>query len=380
MIEVTHVITGLEQGGAETVLLRLLERSDPQRFRMRVISLSARGRLSSRVEMLGIPLRHLGLKGLGDTPAAIFRCAAALRHDPPHVIQTWMYHGDLIGGIAGRLARIPAVAWGLHAGTLPPPENRSARMGIKMAARLSSVVPARIVCCSHSAREIHATAGYSRSKMVVIENGFELAEVSPADAMSIRNQLGADPETLIVTRVGRFHPQKDYASFIAACVQVHSQHPGAIFVMVGLDVVPQNQELMREIRAAGIEEHVRLLGLRDDVLSIYGASDVAVSSSGFGEALPLALGEAMGAGVPIVTTDVGDSALLVADPSRVTPPGDPSALADAIGRILNLPREERHELGRRDRQRIGDRYSLSTMAQRYLALYKELASEGNKSL
>lgn len=375
MISVSHVITGLEQGGAEVVLLRLLQRTDLSRFRMRVISISGEGRLSSDIRALGVPIDNLDVNALAGIPIAVIRCLRLLRRNDPHVIQTWMYHGDLIGGLAARLGRMDRVVWGLHAGTLPPADSRLARGGIKFAARLSSWIPKRIVCCSHSAREVHSAAGYDESRMIVIENGFELPETAGPDREAVRAQLGVEAGVPVITRVGRFHPQKDYPTFIKACGEVHRHHPHAVFVMVGLHVDLANDELMERVRETGIEPNVRLLGLRRDVSAIYSASDVAVSSSGYGEALPLALGEAMAAGIPIVTTDVGDSARLVSDPARVVPPQDPAALGAAIRDVLALSPTDRRELGARDQERIANSYSLERMAQVYFELYEQVASE-----
>lgn len=374
MISVTHVITGLEQGGAEVVLLRLLQRADMNRFRMRVISLSGEGHLAAQFRDIGVAVENLNMEGSVGALAAVARCGRLLKRHQPQVVQTWMYHGDLIGGVAARLARIGPVVWGLHAGTLPPSTNRLARAGIKVAARLSSMIPTRIVCCSYSACEVHSAAGYDKTRMVVIENGFDLVDAAPIDREKFRRELGVTEATPVITRIGRFHPQKDYPSLVAACGQVRQRYPDAVFVMVGSGVDPENEQLMQCIREAGIAANVRLLGLRGDIAAIHAASDLAVSSSAFGEALPLVLGEAMASGVPTVTTDVGDSARLVSDATRTVPASDPWALARAICQVLVLSPAARRQLGERDRKRIATAYSLNAMAESYFELYEQVAS------
>jgi glycosyltransferase involved in cell wall biosynthesis len=102
------------------------------------------------------------------------------------------------------------------------------------------------------------------------------------------------------------------------------------------------------------------------------ALDLAVSSSAFGEGFPNVLGEAMAAGVPCVTTDVGDSRAIVGDTGRTVPPQAPEALAEAMLDLLNLPAIERRALGMAARQRIADNYEIGDVAQRYLALYRDM--------
>src|SRR5262245_59774095 len=114
-LSVAHVITDLQTGGAETMLLRLSERSDPDRVVHRVISLKQTHPIGDRIAALGISVVGLGM-GAVPRPRALARLARALRG--ADVVQTWMVHADLIGGLAALVAgRIP-VAWGLHFGKL----------------------------------------------------------------------------------------------------------------------------------------------------------------------------------------------------------------------------------------------------------------------
>jgi glycosyltransferase involved in cell wall biosynthesis len=115
------------------------------------------------------------------------------------------------------------------------------------------------------------------------------------------------------------------------------------------------------------------LGQRSDTPALNAALDMAVSASSYGEGFPNVLGEAMACGAPCVTTDVGDSALVVGDAGRVVKPNDPEALADAINDLLSLPASARQQLGAAARARIEAHFSLASVARQYAELYASLA-------
>ncbi len=172
---VTHIITDLSTGGAEIMLLKLVSHLDRQRFATRVISLTTSGPIGDRLEALGVPVQALGMRPGSPDLRAVFRLAGWLRANPPALVQTWMYHADLVGGIASRLAGRAPVIWGIRNSNLDVLRSRrSTRWTVKLCAWLSRWVPRRIVSCSEMARRIHVELGYTADKMVVIPNGFNL--------------------------------------------------------------------------------------------------------------------------------------------------------------------------------------------------------------
>ena len=99
------VITGLNTGGAEIMLLKVLERLDA-RFSTHVISLTTSGEIGSRIQALGIPVEELGMRPGLPSPVAVFRLARRIKILKPDVVHTWMYHADLFGGLAARLQEL----------------------------------------------------------------------------------------------------------------------------------------------------------------------------------------------------------------------------------------------------------------------------------
>ncbi len=189
--------------------------------------------------------------------------------------------------------------------------------------------------------------------------------------MKLRRQLGVATEAKVIGRVGRLHPQKDIPNLLDAFSRLAGEPH---LILAGRGMTSENIELRRVIVGLPVPDRVHLIGEIAEPVPLYRACDVVVSSSAFGEAMPLVLGEAMSVGVPVVTTDVGDSRDLVGDDARVVPPGSPAALARAIQKVLDLSDEARLRLGEGDRRRILNRYSTAAMVDSYQRIYEDLAT------
>jgi glycosyltransferase involved in cell wall biosynthesis len=284
--------------------------------------------------------------------------------------------------LAARAAGNVPVAWGLHHSNLSPAFiKRSTLLTARACARLSHVLPAAIVCCAESTRQMHAEFGYKSERLLVIPNGFDLNDFhpDPAARQAIRQELGIPNEARVVGMLARFHPQKDHRNFVQAAGIVRAQRNDTRFLLCGYGMTWDNAELVQWIDDAGIRDRVHLLGRRHDVQAVQASLDVAALSSQGGEALPLTIGEAMACGVPCAVTDVGDAALLVGETGRVAAPRDPAALAAACLSLLSLGEADRARLGEAARNRIAECYSMTMVAERYRQLHERLAKNAPPS-
>lgn len=377
MRRICFVTTGLRVGGAEVMLYQLLRELDHTRFEPHVISLLPESHMARPIRDLGVPVESVGMRRGGPVVMPFLRLVRRLRHGRFDLIQAWMYHANLLAGIASLAAGRPPVVWGIHHSNLSPELNGRVTLAvIQVGAWLSTWLPDAIVACGHTPRDVHVDAGYDPDCMEVIPNGFDTDRFAPAprDYADVRKEIGADQEALLVGNVARFDPQKDHRTLIDAIGQMRGSGARIHFLLAGSGVTEENERLTRWIHEADAASKVSLLGRRDDVTRLMAALDVYVSSSR-GEGFPMTIGEAMSSGVPCVVTDVGDSRRIVGSTGRTVPPADPDALADAITELVTLSDHARWQLGAAGRTRIVDEYSLETVVRRYESCYERLCSE-----
>jgi glycosyltransferase involved in cell wall biosynthesis len=375
MIKVTHIISNLDGGGAETMLYRLLCRMDTARFENEVISLTDLGTLARKIRLAGVPVRALGMKRGTPNPFPVVRLGQWIRKSKPQIVQTWMYHANLVGGLAARLAGEIPVVWGIHQANLDPQLNKLLTVWTaKGCARMSLWLPSCVLFVSQAALLLHTRLGYSARRMEVIPNGFDLQEFSPDSAArpSLRRELGIAEDALVIGMAAHFRPEKDHRNFVRAAARIHNLVPEVHFVLCGLGVTRDNQQLVKWIADAGIQSRCHLLGQRTDIPRFFSAIDIATSSS-LSEAFPLSVGEAMACGTPCVVTNVGDSALIVGSTGRVVAPGNPDALAEAWRELIESGPGMRRYLGMAARHRVQQHFSLSATVERYQAVYEKVA-------
>ena len=221
--------------------------------------------LAERVEALGIPVRVIGMRPGVPDPRGVVRLARLLHRERPQVVQTWMDHSNLIGGVAARLAARAPVIWGVHnTNYIPQLTKRTTLMTVSACARLSRWLPTRIVCCSESARAAYARQGFAAERLTFIPNGFDTDAFrpDPAARLDVRRELGLAPDATLIGLVARYDPFKDHANFLHAAAALKGRLPDVHFLLCGNRVDPGNETLASMVAALGLRGHCHLLGPR----------------------------------------------------------------------------------------------------------------------
>lgn len=373
-LRIVHIISGLGQGGAETVLHRLVTAPGHDNEHI-VISMGGEGVFGPRLRAAGIPVHALNMTGLTGAFKGLKRLYTLLRFLRPDVVQTWMYHADLVGGAVARLAGVRAVSWGIrNSGTDLARSSRISRVLAAVCAPLSRLIPAVIVACAQNAARRHQRWGYDGDRMLVVPNGYDLSlwHPDPDVRARMRAEWGVNDSVRVIGSVARWNPLKDHENLLAAVARLDQREPVRL-VLVGQGMDVGNVELMQLVRRYGLADRVMLLGGRDDVHDVMQGFDIHVLSSR-AEGFPNVVAEAMAAGVLCVVTDVGDAAHIVGDAGWVVAPRDAYALAQAVDVALKISGTAeaagRISLGR---QRVTDFFSLETMVLNWQAVWRRLA-------
>ncbi|MBV6498132.1 MAG: D-inositol-3-phosphate glycosyltransferase [Prosthecobacter sp.] len=363
------ITTGLGTGGAEMMLTQVI--AGLPHLSHQVISLTAGGKHVEPLKAAGAGVHSLDMPAGRPTLSALLRLLRLAWAPRPDVVMGWMYHGCL-AAVLVKLFRLGQgrVVWNIRQSLydLALEKPGSARV-IRLLARLAPLAEVITYNSQVSARQ-HEAVGYPAGKTLLIPNGFDLSRWRPLadEARFVFPGRGGHGGRLFVGRFGRYSAMKDYPTFLDAAALMVKELPEVEFVLVGTGVDGSNNELIGKVEELGLQKHVHLLGERQDLPLLTASLDLAVSSSAFGEGFPNVVGEAMACSVPVVATDIGDTAWVMGDSGTLVPARDPARLADACLAVLKLPRVERLRRGAEGRRRIEECFSLAAVLGRFDAL------------
>lgn len=371
-IEVVHLINSLDVGGAERMLTQLLIHGDKSRVRHRIICMLEPGPMADSVSEHAAGIETLGMKRGAPAPGALWRLVRLLRNSPCDVLQTWLYHADLIGLIAGRLAGIRHIAWNTRCSSTGNERIRPLTTWIVKLLAYLSAWPDLVIANAEIVRTSHEEMGYRPKRWVHLPNGFDINRFrpSPERSRAFRESLGISEDMLVIGMVARYQPRKDFDGLLAAFALIMNSKPELRLILVGSGTNSQNTLLVEQVNRYGVGDRVHLLGERSDVERILPGLDLFVLAS-FGEGFPNVVGEAMACGVPCVMTDVGNAAELLGQTGCVVPINDAAALARAIENML-AEDSFRIQRAAAARARIEQYYSIADIARQYEVLYESM--------
>ncbi|NKB64469.1 MAG: glycosyltransferase [Gammaproteobacteria bacterium] len=369
---VMHVITGLNVGGAEKMLVRLLQNTAHQSV---VVSLRDKGVLGEEIAASGIPVHCLYLSRSASVLWGGVKLKVLIERYRPAVVQSWLYAADFLGSYVAVRQNIPSI-WNVRQSeTAWISGQKHIGLNQRINARMSGKWPSSIVYCGHEARRRHEQIGYRCESSHVIPNGIDIQRFSPN--ANERNRLRQewfrewqlDDQTMLIGIVGRYDPLKNHHRFLRTIAALKTR-TGKPFrgVMVGRGMDGGNHELRAMIDGLGLSGHCHLLGERGDVESVMNALDRALLTSD-SEGWPNVLGEAMACGKICLSTRVGDVDDVLGDAGFTVDVNDEKGLVDACEQAMNLPLDVGNELEIQARKRIVDRFSLSATVGLYDQLY-----------
>lgn len=382
-MRVLHIIVGLNVGGAEMMLKRLVEHDPASSQNCAVISLTTLGHIGSVLRSQGIQVHSLNMTSIWHVPLGLWRLVQVIRQLKPNIVQTWMYHADLLGGLAARLAGNYPIIWNLRSNLIPTNPFSIPFWLIRLCALFSNIMPIHIICCAQSAKVTHMHMGYPAHKITVIPNGYYFAQFDKNDVTRVmaRTELGLDTEDLVIGAVGRFDLLKDFHSFITAAAQIAKKCATVKFLMVGRDNDWNNATLRSWIEQAGLVDKFILVGQQVHVPYYLNAMDIFCLSS-CNEAFPNVLVEAMAIGLPCVATKAGDAAEILGDNNFVVPIKTPAMMSIALVKMCGSDALARGAMGEMNAKNVRIKYPIENVSSAYQKIYKEFCNlkvENNKT-
>ena len=356
-----HKLTGVS--GSEGHLLALLPALRRRGIDARFLGLDVPGsdfdRFYSHLDRLGVPHRSVRC-GPDISPRLLRDVVRALRAERPDLVHTHLVHADAYGGAAARLLRIPSVSTRHNDDRYLLGPFRYVDRGFARPAR-------RLIAISDAVRRFLERAGHDPAKLRTIHYGLDEVPAAPSDPTP--DEAGVPSEAPLAIAVGRLIAQKDHATLLRAFAPVHAQLPDARLAILGAG--PLEHETKALAAELGVADAVVLPG-RTDIRDWLERADVFVHSSRW-EGFGIVLLEAMLAGLPIVATRVSAVPEVVVDGETglLVEAGDHAALARHLEALLVDPARAA-TLGEAGRLRARTEFSVARMAERTLALYREV--------
>jgi glycosyltransferase involved in cell wall biosynthesis len=386
VIRVLQLIDRFTVGGAEKLVLSLATNTDPKRFHVIPCALFDSGPLEQELRAANIEYRIIGLPrrtllsgpvffaDLSRTVIALRRMLKELSID---ILHSHLTHSTLVGMLATRRTTSPNFCTTVHNIIFDSQRGRLSPRAWLMRGGIRTTFSRadRLIAVSKKVADaVQLYTGLPIERIRTIPNGVKPGRVcSTEDRNRLRRALGLPADRSVLVSVGRLTRQKGYPFLLGALASMASkERPLSLIAGDG----PDRMGLEARIKTLNLEQDVCLLGNRQDVPDLLAAADLFVLPS-LWEGLPLALLEAMAAGLPAVVTAVGENPEVI-EPDKsgiLVPPADEAALAVALRRLVFLEPAERKRMGQAAREHFDRQYGIQRFVNDHESLYEELIIE-----
>ena len=377
-IKIIHLVPSMEVGGAELMLKRLIQHSLSQKDIVHeVISINGMGPLSDFYKDKGIKIHNPSSFNGKLSIKLFFNIFKILKNSDAQILQTWMYHSDLIGAILRPFIKNKYLVWNIRGVSIPQGKLSLTNFIIKVNAFLSFISPDKIICCGDSVKKAHIKKGFDNSKMVVINNGYQEPKFNPKRINEIRNSLCIGVNKIVIGTLGRYDPLKDYKNFIDAASILIKSNQNILFFMAGKNLSVENNELITLLRERNIFDHFILYGETKEPNNLLQLFDIYCSSS-MSEGFPNSLCEAMFMRIPCVATNAGDSGYIIGNQDLIVDIQDSYSLAKTLQKLVNMSSQDRGIIAKNGYKRVSKLFSINISVINYSNLYRALYSGTKK--
>lgn len=361
---VLHFIDTTEVGGAEMVFVQVAAGLRVRGWAPRTVVVGP-GWVLDTVRRLELPVDVVDTTGRLDI-GLVRRLRRAVKRHGADLIHAHLFSPAAYASVVSAWTGTPLVAT-FHGASDVVEGGWLRALKYRLLAR-----QARVACVSGSLRDaLVEMPSMTGADIRVVHNGVDVDAFEGADGRAVRREHGIPEDAVLVGALGNMRPPKDYPTLLRAAARLAPDRR-LVFAVVGMESDPMHRELLRLRDRLGLADRLSFWGFRSDIPEVMAAFDIlAISSSS--EGFSLAAVQAMAAGTPVVATRSGGPEEILTDEEDglLVPTRDPEALAAAIGRVASDPALS-DRLSSAARRTAAERFSLTTMLDRYDALYGEL--------
>ena len=364
-INIMHVLPSLEIGGMENGVVNLVNNLDDEIFENSICCLESEGPMKNRLFPGKAKVFLMNIKP-GIQYGLPFKLAKLFRKENIDIVHTHNFDSGLYGILGAKIGKVPVIVHGEHGSFLQNSPRRN-QIG-KWVCRKSDYI---ITMSSNLEEKLKSEWQIVDDKISYILNGLDYNKFAKSDKSdSLKNNLGINPDSIVIGTVGRLVPVKDYATLIDAFALLKKRVQKSQLVFIGDG--PLKNNLIEQAKKLGILDSVKMLGTRDDVAELLHIFDVFCLTS-LTEGNSNTILEAMAAGLPIVATNVGGTPEIIQSGVNgiLVPPRDPNALMEAIHKVITN-RTLASQFGTSAQQWVQKERSLERMVQQYMDVYQSL--------
>ena len=367
-MRIVQIIDTLYVGGAEQLQVFFAKAAVSRGIQATVVSLtdSSHSHLPDQLRQIGATVLEFSGRNLFD-PIRFIRLVRFLSRERFDAIHAHLSYASILGVLAGWITGTPVIVT-LH-------NMHMDRWG-KLAINLIRLGAQQVIMVGPSVAKAYHDALSGSHIHVIVNPVMPVALLAESECVALRKEILVDPTRPLILSTGRLNIQKGFGYLLIALDILRRTHP-QVFLAIAVQG-SLHDELSAQIISLNLQDHVRLLGVREDVTRLMMASDIYVSSS-LWEGMPISILEAMAAGLPVVATDVGDVPYVVTDKTgMLVPPAVPELLSARLALLLDKPLL-RQQLGRAGREYVSMNHNLDTWFTSLMMLYQDtISSHGRK--
>ncbi len=307
-MKILHIITSLSYGGAQETLYNIITNQKSPNINHIVLSIRGSSKYTTLIKNRNITCYDLNIsKSKINLLPGFINLIKIIKYEKPNLIQSWMYHSDLLGSLASLITKTP-IYWCLVNFSLDPKTTKlNTRITSKICSYLSYIVPKKIISCSSSASQYHIDRGYKHNIFVNIDLGITINKKN----INI-NKQNLSNTNFIIGCIGRWDPQKNHKNLIFAFNNIINKKNKKNFklLLAGPNVDKNNIDLLKLVRDLKLEKYVKILGFVKNLDNFYSAIHLNILPS-VGEAFPISLLESMIRKKIVIATNVGENSKIL---------------------------------------------------------------------